>query len=121
MSENYPSDVKLNENPNGTVSFATEVVATIAGLAATEVDGVASMISPASGLADMFSRKSNRNLTKGGHQFYLKSNFFDLLMGTTRVRDMIAKGKSADEIKATWQADVELFKAQRKPYLLYDE
>lgn len=66
MSDNYhPSDVKLNENPNGTVSFATEVVATIAGLAATEVDGVASMISPASGLADMFSRKSNRNLTKG--------------------------------------------------------
>ena len=57
MSENYPSDVKLDENPNGTVSFATEVVATIAG--------VASMISPSSGLADMFSRKSNRNLTKG--------------------------------------------------------
>lgn len=65
MSDNYPSDVKLNENPNGTVSFATEVVATIAGLAATEVDGVASMISPSSGLADMFTRKSNRNLTKG--------------------------------------------------------
>lgn len=65
MSENYPSDVKLNENPDGTVSFATEVVATIAGLAATEVDGVASMISPSAGLADMFSRKSNRNLTKG--------------------------------------------------------
>ncbi len=65
MSENNPSDVKLHENPNGTVSFATEVVATIAGLAATEVDGVASMISPSSGLADMFSRKSNRNLTKG--------------------------------------------------------
>ena len=65
MSEKYPSDVKLNENPNGTVSFATEVVATIAGLAATEVDGVASMISPAAGLADVFSRKSNRNLTKG--------------------------------------------------------
>jgi uncharacterized alkaline shock family protein YloU len=65
MSENYPSDVKLNENPDGTVSFATEVVATIAGLAATEVDGVASMSSPASGLADMFSRKNTRNFTKG--------------------------------------------------------
>ena len=64
MSGNYPSDVKLNDNPNGTVSFATEVVATIAGLAATEVDGVASMISPSAGIADMFSRKSNRNLTK---------------------------------------------------------
>ena len=65
MSEKYPSDVKLNENPDGTVSFATEVVATIAGLAATEVEGVASMISPSTGLADMFTRKSNRNLTKG--------------------------------------------------------
>ena len=62
-----------------------------------------------------------RNLTKNGQQFYLKSNFFDLLMGTTRVRQMIAEGKSADEIKATWQGDVELFKAQRRPYLLYDE
>ena len=65
MSENYPSDVKLNENQDGTVSFATEVVATIAGLAATEVDGVASMSSPASGFADMFSRKNTRNFTKG--------------------------------------------------------
>ena len=65
MSENYPSDVKLNENPDGTVSFATEVVATIAGLAATEVDGVASMSSPTSGFADMFSRKNTRNFTRG--------------------------------------------------------
>lgn len=62
-----------------------------------------------------------RNLTKGGHQFYLKSNFFDLLMGTTTVRKMIAEGKSADEIKATWKSDVERFKVQRKPYLLYAE
>lgn len=65
MNENYPSDVKLDENPDGTVSFATEVIATIAGLAATEVDGVSSMSSPSSGLADMFARKSSRNFTKG--------------------------------------------------------
>ena len=65
MNENYPSDVKLDENPDGTVSFATEVIATIAGLAATEVDGVSSMSSPSSGLADMFARKSTRNFTKG--------------------------------------------------------
>ena len=65
MSENNPSDVKLNENQDGTVSFATEVVATIAGLAATEVDGVASMSSPSSGFADMFTRKNTRNFTKG--------------------------------------------------------
>lgn len=65
MNENYPSDVKLDENPDGTVSFATDVVATIAGLAATEVEGVSSMSSPSSGLADMFSRRSTRNFTKG--------------------------------------------------------
>lgn len=65
MNENYPSDVKLDENPDGTVSFATDVVATIAGLAATEVEGVASMSSPSSGLADMFSRRNSRNFTKG--------------------------------------------------------
>ena len=65
MSDNYQPDVKLDENPNGTVSFATEVVATIAGLAATEVEGVASMTSQSSGLADMFSRKNTRNFTKG--------------------------------------------------------
>jgi len=65
MSENYQPDVKLDENPNGTVSFATEVVATIAGLAATEVEGVSSMSSQNAGLADMFSRKNARNFTKG--------------------------------------------------------
>ena len=65
MSENYQPDVKLDENPNGTVSFATEVVATIAGLAATEVEGVASMSSQSSSFADMFSRKNTRNFTKG--------------------------------------------------------
>ncbi len=58
MSENNRSDVKLNDTQNGTVSFATEVIATIAGLAATEVDGVASMSSQASGFAEMFARKN---------------------------------------------------------------
>ena len=62
-----------------------------------------------------------RNLTANGKQFYLKSNFFDLLMGTKSVREMIAQGMSAAEIKATWQGDVDLFKVQRKPYLLYEE
>lgn len=65
MSDNYQPDVKLDENPNGTVSFATEVVATIAGLAATEVEGVSSMSNQNAGLADMFSRKNTRNFTKG--------------------------------------------------------
>ena len=63
--ENKQPDVKLNENPEGTVSFATDVVATIAGLAANEVEGVASMTSANSSFADILSRKSSRNYTKG--------------------------------------------------------
>ena len=65
MSENFPNGVKMDENPDGTVSFATEVVATIAGLAANEVEGVASMSNTSGGIADILSRKSTRNLTKG--------------------------------------------------------
>jgi uncharacterized protein YbbC (DUF1343 family) len=34
---------------------------------------------------------------------------------------MIKQGKSAAEIKAMWADDVEKFKIQRRPYLLYPE
>ena len=66
MENNQPK-VKLNENPEGTVSFATDVVATIAGLAANEVEGVAGMSSRTSNssFADILTRKSSRNYTKG--------------------------------------------------------
>ena len=48
MNENMQTNVQLDANGKGTVTFATDVVATIAGLAATEVEGVASMVSFAS-------------------------------------------------------------------------
>ena len=66
MSENLPTNVQLDINQNGSVSFATDVVATIAGLAATEVEGVASMVS-GSGMLDILGRRgqSTRNLTRG--------------------------------------------------------
>ena len=59
-----------------------------------------------------------RNLNMDDHFF---RSFFELLMGTDAIRKMIKQGKSADEIKATWKDDVENFKVQRKPYLLYAE
>jgi uncharacterized protein YbbC (DUF1343 family) len=46
--------------------------------------------------------------------------FFQHLIGVDYVRKMILEGKSADEIKAVWQPDIEKFKQQRKPYLLYE-
>lgn len=49
------------------------------------------------------------------------TSYFELLIGRDYVRKMIKAGKSAEEIKAMWSEDVAKFKAQRKPYLLYDE
>ena len=46
--------------------------------------------------------------------------FFEKLIGVDYVRQMINAGKTADEIKAVWKEDVERFKEQRKPYLIYD-
>lgn len=59
-----------------------------------------------------------RNLNLDDHFF---RSFFELLIGTDSVRKMIKAGKSAEEIKASWKDDVEKFKIQRKPYLLYEE
>lgn len=59
-----------------------------------------------------------RNLNLDDHFF---RPFFELLIGRGDIRKMIKDGKSADEIKATWKDDVEKFKQQRRPYLLYAE
>ena len=47
--------------------------------------------------------------------------WIDYLCGTDQVRSMIEEGRNAEEISASWQEDVENFRAQRKPYLLYEE
>ena len=67
MNENMTTNVQMDADGKGTVTFATDVVATIAGLAATEVEGVASMVgSSSSGLAEIFKRGQNtRSLTRG--------------------------------------------------------
>lgn len=54
-----------------------------------------------------------------GDKFF--TSFFELLTGVGYVRTMIQEGKGADEISSMWKDDVEKFKRQRKPYLLYDE
>lgn len=58
------------------------------------------------------------NLNMGDHFF---RSFFEKLVGVDYIRKMIIDGKSADEIKKMWKSDVEKFRLQRKPYLLYKE
>ena len=59
-----------------------------------------------------------RNLNLDDHFF---RPFFELLIGNENIRKMIKSGKSADEIKASWQEDVARFREERKPYLVYSE
>lgn len=45
--------------------------------------------------------------------------YFDKLAGTPLLKEQIKQGLTADEISATWQKDLEEFKARRARYLLY--
>lgn len=44
----------------------------------------------------------------------------DLLSGTTRVREAFDAGVPVAEIVAGWEGDLARFRAERRPYLLYD-
>lgn len=59
-----------------------------------------------------------KNLNLDDHFF---RPFFEKLVGVSYIRKMIMEGRSADEIKEMWKDDVEKFREQRKPYLLYAE
>lgn len=47
------------------------------------------------------------------------NNFFDKLAGTDQLRKDILAGKTEQEIRATWKADLDKFREQRKAFLLY--
>ena len=54
-----------------------------------------------------------------GEAFF--TSFFEKLVGVDYIRKMIIEGRSANEIRAMWQSDVEKFKVLRRKYLLYKE
>ena len=47
------------------------------------------------------------------------NSFFDKLAGTDQLRKQIEKGLSQEEIRLSWQKDIEKFKKIREKYLLY--
>ena len=60
--EELPMNVDVDLQNGGTISYANEVLAIIAGVAANEIDGIAGM-SVSGGLSDIIGK--NRNVTKG--------------------------------------------------------
>lgn len=52
-------------------------------------------------------------------KFFSNARFFDLLAGTNQLRMMIIDGKTEEEIRQTWQPELEKYKALREKYLLY--
>lgn len=54
-------------------------------------------------------------------QFFTNSSFFDKLAGTSQLRKDIIAGKSADEIRASWQQGINEYKKVRSQYLLYTD
>lgn len=53
--------------------------------------------------------------------FFLTNNFIDLLYGSDELRKMMLAGNTAEEIEATWENDLEIYKFMRKDYLLYKD
>lgn len=60
--DNLPLTLENENDSVGTITYANEVIAIIAGVAANEVEGVAGMCSGGS-ITDVFGR--NKNITKG--------------------------------------------------------
>jgi uncharacterized protein YbbC (DUF1343 family) len=56
---------------------------------------------------------------KANVPFFIENNFFDKLAGNSSIKKMIVEGKSNEEIKASYQKELEEFKKLRSKYLIY--
>lgn len=52
-------------------------------------------------------------------EFFTRASWFDLLMGTSSVRQAIIDGKDETTIKAAWQKELNEYKKMRKRYVIY--
>ncbi|MDL2222293.1 DUF1343 domain-containing protein [Parabacteroides sp. OttesenSCG-928-N08] len=54
-------------------------------------------------------------------KFISRPEWLDLLTGSKRMRQQLADGLSEEEIRASWQEELDAYKEKRKRYLLYQE
>jgi uncharacterized protein YbbC (DUF1343 family) len=66
-------------------------------------------------LMNMYSSYPNKE------KFFSSPAFFDKLAGNTFLRKQVASGVSEDDIRASWQKDLDSYKVIRKKYLLYPD
>ena len=66
-------------------------------------------------LITMYSSYPNKE------KFFSSPGFFDKLAGNTLLRKQITQGVAEDEIRGTWQKDLDNYRTIRKKYLLYSD
>lgn len=60
-------------------------------------------------------------ISNTGASFFTRRDFFNKLAGNDVLVQQIIDGKSEDEIRKSWQTDLDAFRLLRKKYLLYGE
>lgn len=73
------------------------------------------------GLSLQFILDFYKRLNKNDKAFFSRAKWFDLLAGTNLLRTHISAGLSEEEIRATWEPDLNVYKEIRQKYLLYPD
>lgn len=71
------------------------------------------------GLSLEWLLKAYKNYKNPKQDFFLKNLFFDKLAGSDELRKQIISGKTADEIRQSWQMDLQKFEKIRSKYCIY--
>lgn len=75
----------------------------------------------ASGLSLAYLMRWNQLFRDNASEMFTAPAFMDKLAGTDQLRLQISLGLSEAAIKQSWQADLQSFRQQRLPYLLYPD
>jgi uncharacterized protein YbbC (DUF1343 family) len=73
------------------------------------------------GLSLQFLLDFHERLKRNGKTFFTRAKWFDLLAGNATLRAQITDGRSAGEIRASWQTALETYRQRREKYLLYPD
>jgi len=61
------------------------------------------------------------HVTSDKQDFFRKDGFFNLLTGDANIKNSLENGATVEEIVASWQNELQVFKTMRKRYLLYPD